>query len=524
MADIKDLMARVIDELYAGLTGGDAELPLPANMMVHFIQPGLPMHPSEFDFAVAGPYAGPSPLTMDFFRNVVETIQGDDTGMSREQVVAEAKSIYQAHLLGTWENWSRLVDFIPLVEPAGEQNGWQVRKGQGKHGHAQVVYGQAGRTLSQVYRDALNLCEVANEELGEEKQQLVLKMRALLQEEHEVVDFITGEKRKEIRDSRVLQAYDEYRNRYENAVIDYASRLARSQSGSAADLVEWSRSGGIYRSRAQKARRDWEGQGYKNDVERAQAILDQVLGTSAVQWIAELRGDVDDVHDNMQGAYGYPFYPATVIPGSFARNEGWTTYENRELHRTVNSSSSSRRGSASLGFSLGLFNATGGGGGGRHQSEFQIKDSVFGMKFQYTQVEIARPWFNPGFAASRSWRLKTEFTDAYQTDVLSDGKSAPKGALVGYPTKALFVRDLTFYSRDLADYMKTQHDDISAGGVVGVGPFLIGGTYQQSTNKSESNFEFTDAGIRIPGLQLVAFLSTLMPMAPTPSPKITKWL
>jgi hypothetical protein len=525
MADIKEIMGRIIDVLYAGLTGGEADIPLPANMKLQWIQPGIPFHPSEFDFAIAGPFAGPSPLTLGFFRDLVATIQGDNQGMSRDEAIQQAKAMYQQHLLGTWENWSRLVDFIPLLEPSGEQNNWHTRKTEGRNPHTQVVYGQAGHTLSQVYGDVLRLCLVADDDLSDDKKKLIDRMRSMLQEEVQTEDFLSGDKHTEIRDSRVMQAYKEYQAKYENAVLDYASRLARSQSGTAADLVEWSRSGGIYRSRALQARRDWEGQGYKNDVERAQAVLDQLIGTSMVQWAAALRGAVNDVEDNIQGSFGYSFFPATVIPGSFARNDGWATYENHELHKNVQSSSTTRRGAATVGFALGLFGVSAGGGGGRTESDFQLTESAFGMKFDYTRVQIARPgWFNPGFFSSRGWKLKTEFVENYQTNQLSDGKEKPAGAMIGFPTSALFVRDLTIYSRDLARHMKTRRDDIAAGGAVGWGPFLIGGGYQQSSVSGESNLDVTDASVHIPGLQCVAFLSAVLPQAPNPSPDIEKWL
>ncbi|MFB4269188.1 hypothetical protein [Nonomuraea sp. GTA35] len=523
--NLKNMMARVIDELYSGLTGGDAEMPLPGNMLINFIQPGMVFHPSEFDFAIAGPFSGPSPLTLDFFRKLAETIQGDNPGMPRDEVIKQAKAMYQGFLLGTWENWSRLVDFIPIVQSGPAQHSWRLDRDQGKHRHAQVVYGQAGRTLSQVYRDVLSLCEVADDDLSPEKLEAIQKMRALLQETVETTDFLTGEKRTVIQESRILKTYADYRTRYENAVVDYATRLARSQSGSASDLIEWSRSGGIYRSRAQRARADWEAQGYKNDVERAQAVLDQILGTSMVQWVARLRSDVDEIDDNVQGSFGYPFFPATVVPGSFARNDGWTTFKNLELHSASQYTSTSRGDAARVGFPLGIVNFSGGGSGGRTETEMRFKSSTFGMEFEYTQVQIVRPWFNPGFFPSRGWRLKTEFVDKYQTDRLSDGDpEAPTGALPCHAVTAMFLRNLTIHSSDLASYMHTKRDDIAAGGTVGIGPFVIGGGYRQSRVSSESSYQLTETSITMRALQLVAFMSTPTPAGPNPSSDVKKWL
>jgi hypothetical protein len=341
--DLRELSNRVIDELYAGLTGGSAELPLPQNVTINWIQPGIPFHESAFDWAIAGPFAGPTPVTLDYFRELVKTIQGEgDQAMSREQAVETAKLMYQQQLLGGWEQWSRLVDFIPLPKPQQSDTQWKIQSGQGKYKHASVVYSQAGQTLSKVYQDTLQRCEVADEELTEEQKKLVERMKALLQEEVEVEDFLTGEKKTEFRESRLMTAYKEKKITYENAVIDYAGRLARANNGTASDLVEWTRSGGVYKQRANQALSDWIGTGYKRDVERAQATIDQILGTSMVAWVEKLRLDLEDIENNVQGSYGYPFFPAAILPGSFARTPGWSRLEEYKLHQKIKSSSSSR--------------------------------------------------------------------------------------------------------------------------------------------------------------------------------------
>lgn len=524
--DLKQLSGRIVDELYSGLTGGSAELPLPENTLINWIQPGIPFHESAFDFAIAGPYAGPSPLTLDYFRELVETLQGDDDGnggMDRDAAVEEAKRMYQQQLLGSWEQWSRLVDFIPISRPRAADTKWRSQSDQGAQQHVSIVYGQAGQTLSQVYQDTLDRCEVAAEELTEQQKQIVERMKALLQEEVEVEDFLTGETTTEIRESRVMQVYREKQASYENAVIDYASRLARANNGTAADLIEWSRSGGVYRQRANRALRDWIGTGYKEDVERAQATIDQILGTSMVAWVEKLRLDLDDIENNVAGSFGYSFFPATILPGAFARSPGWSRFSERELHRKISSSSTSRDWAAAAGLNLGLFSIGGSVSGSSRDYEFSFEQEEFGIEFDYTQVEIVRPAFNANFFHSRGWRPKDSFIRDYGP-LHSDGKEEPSGAMIGYPTKALFVRNLTIYSRDFANFMRAHQDEISGGGFVGYGPFCLGGRYRQSNRNRESNLDVKAASITVNGLQLVAFLSSIFPYTANPSPDVKKWI
>ena len=543
---LEDLSGAVVDQLYSALTGGTAELPLPDNMIINWINPGIPFHESAFDWAIAGPYAGPTPLTLDDFRDTVMTLMGEgeengggdggddnddgdgdndggNQGMDRAAAIEEAKRMYQQHLLGSWEQWSRLVDFIPLTNPTPEDTRVTRRNDEGAQRHTSLVYAQAGQTLSRVYEDTLDRCEVAKEELTEQQEKLVERMKALLQEEVEVEDFLTGEKKIEIRESRVMLAYKEKKLAYENAVIDYASRQARANNGTAADLIEWTRSGGVYKSRAIAARREWIANGYKNDVERAQATINHILGSSMVAWKDRLVQDVKDIQENVSGVYGYPFFPSAILPGSFARNDGWSQFNERELHRKVNSSSSSRSGGARAGLNLGLWRFGASGGGSSKKQEFSFTQNQFGISFEFTQVEIARPAFNPNFFLSRGWRPKDSFIQDYGP-LHSDGKKKPKGAMIGYPTKALFVRNLTIYSKDLATFMKTKQSEINGSTSFGWGPFSIGGNYAQSNKSSESNLDIQESSIRIKGIQLVAFLSALFPYTANPSPDVETWI
>jgi hypothetical protein len=524
--DVKDLMGIVIDELYAGLTGGSAELPLPPRTKLNWVLPGIPLHESFFDFAIAGPYAGPSPATLDDFEELMKTIAGDDDDddddaepMSRQQVLEEAKRMYQQHLLGSWEQWSRLVDFIPLMNPTEKEMSWSSTDDQGSQGHKGVVYGQAGQTLSQVYKDTLERCLVANEPLTAQQEQIIERMRKLLQVEVEREDFLTGEIKKEIVDSPAITLYNEKKLAYENAVVDFASRLARAQTGTAADLIEWSRSGGIYRQRAMQARRDWAATGNKNAIEEAQSAIAHITGGNMVTWKQNILDNVTEIEENTMGAFGYPFFPATVLPGAFARSAGWTKYSQRNLKQKVESSSSSHSGGGSVGFSLGLFSVGGAGGASRQESDFSIERDDFGIEFEYTQVEICRPAFNPNFFLSRGWKPLDSFIIDHGP-VHSDGEKNPSGAFVGYPTKALFIRNLRIYSSELAQHMHTKESSINGGAVVGIGPFMIGGCYSQTNRESQSSLEIDTAGITVRGIQLVAFLSALFPATSNPNPDV----
>jgi hypothetical protein len=409
------------------------------------------------------------------------------------------------------------------VDPKRSDTQWTAKPGQGSKQHVGIVYAQAGQRLSEIYQDTLERCLVADEELTDQQKTLIERAKALLQEQVEVEDFLTGEKKTEFRDSRVMTAYKDKRIAYENAVIDYATRLAKANNGTASDLIEWSRSGGIYKQRANQALRDWIANGYKEEIEKAQATISHILGGSMVAWKDKLTQDLDDIQNNVQGAFGYPFFPAALIPGGFARSSSWSRLTENELHTKTRSTTTSRDWGAHGGLALGFLNIGAVAGGGSNDEQVNFQQEAFGIDFEYTQVEIVRPAFNPNFFLSRGWKPRDDFVRDHGP-LHSDGKEQPKGSMIGYPTKALFLRNLTITSQSLASALSEHEDKISAGGILGWGPFNLGGYYSQSNKRRESNLDIHGATITVKGLQLVAFLSALFPYSANPSPDVKDWI
>ena len=74
-----------------------------------------------------------------------------------------------------------------------------------------------------------------------------------------------------------------------------------------------------------------------------------------VSWVDKLRLDVEQIENNVSGAYGYSFFPAACLPGSFARLPGWSRFQNYKLDSTVKASGSTRDWGGSGGLNLGLF-------------------------------------------------------------------------------------------------------------------------------------------------------------------------
>jgi hypothetical protein len=196
----------------------------------------------------------------------------------------------------------------------------------------------------------------------------------------------------------------------------------------------------------------------------------------------------------------------------------------KELHIKTRSSTTSRDWGAHGGLALGFLNIGAAGGGSSRDVQVDFKQERFEIDFEYTQAEIVRPAFNPNFFLSRGWKPNDAFVRDHNGSLHSDGAAQPKGVMVGYPTKAVFVRNLTITSESLANELRSHEDSIKGGGVVGWGCFNLGGYYAQSNKRFESNLDIHGATITVKGLQLVAFLSALFPYSANPSPDVKNWI
>ena len=81
------------------------------------------------------------------------------------------------------------------------------------------------------------------------------------------------------------------------------------------------------------------------------------------------------------------------------------------------------------------------------------KISDIEVSFEITQVLISRPWFYPEFFMNRGWTLRKG--DGWELDMPSDGNiPEPNGTFIAYPTAALFVRNVTIKSKEIASAYK----------------------------------------------------------------------
>ena len=161
----------------------------------------------------------------------------------------------------------------------------------------------------------------------------------------------------------------------------------------------------------------WETQGYKAEVEEAQAMMAELGAKSPIvtwnEWRAMFNPDIDSLTD----ANGMSYYPSCFTPINALEEGAWQTFslQGDEVRTLAEQASSDLRSRLSVN--------TGDSG-------------IASLSFEFSSVAIVRPWFIPNVFSARFWR----FTDS--STVLSDGGYPPSGLCTTYVTAVVFSRNV----------------------------------------------------------------------------------
>ncbi|WP_290810857.1 hypothetical protein [Halovivax sp.] len=498
----EDLGTALLTKLQGMFTAQPDDIPggPPEDRFLVWCIPGLPFEPEGFEFAHRGMWEDDE----------------DDEGDYSEQAQLHAA-----------ERWARVANFVP--DPAsipyhGDRFGTMgmlTREGQNEV--LSTTFEPDGQTVASIYRSFLDHSQVPDTEPTEEQQEAIEEYR----------EIVTGE---------TIETYENYMVDYELALEEYLDKWLDAQVSDDPRVVRrWSRMEDVYRRRLNMAHDRWVSEGRKHEVEDAMARISQLEGGNVTQLKQELIEDFRQFEEtNTQS--GVSFYRTSVTPPRFAESDAWNRVEfTREMVEEYSEEGFEREQiQADADVSIGPIVAL----AGEYDEEEEIERTYeeidtedFELSFEYTQVKITRPWFSPELLFSNAWRWDPNMPELdYLTTDLSDGASPPDGAMIGYATNGLFLRNVELRMAELRKEDSELREDFERVGEGGVGldvdislgpiPLSGGGSYEEETSEEESKgFELdADGTLSVDGMQLIGFRCRMLPKVPNPSDEVGEWI
>jgi hypothetical protein len=468
LGDLGNALHKELSQIFNG--GDDQVRPDPNTCMMWF-QPGLAFKQSDFNFVSKG-------------------IGGGATAEEEKEMLQNAFSV------------ANLLDFI--VDPTAPYTA----------DHQARVWQSSQARMSYMYGEILRLSKVADEELTPEQVADIDRLRGLLVTKRK--SPVDGSEM--VVDSPMAQEYARRMGEYITTKMAYNNKrvLAMGATGpeGKAAVADFSMNGSLYKMQAENALRNWTTLGYKNDIEKIHATINQITQRSTKLWKQRLLDLLEDAKISALGP-GQEFYYTSLMPANFMTSTGWQTYTatHEKLTESTRSTSSSWKAGASL--KWGLFGASPEASGESKSTSEDKTVSSFKISFEITQAVILRPFFVPEWFMNQGWTLDKGRGWTFD-EFPSDGGEPPKGNFCGYPITIGFAQNVVVESSELATHVKEFSKSVGVGGKVGWGPFSISGSYATSSSGRDFTSENDGNSIKIPGVHAICCAYRLLGKAPNP--------
>jgi len=503
----EELMNNMMGKIFDIINNGDGKtVPKSEDNFFTWCTPGVPFDKEDFDFLTQGLTGVYKAKTVTNADGTVSTEVLTEDQRQEEMAKDTSKMYMQA------EQFARFVDVVPDASGVDDQRvRMNVKNDEG--------------TLSDIYEEVLRFSQVANTELTADEKAKIAKYRELLQVERDKEDLVTGEITKVIEPSPLVKAYTEKMQAWIEAALEYNNaRISALTASTSRDVHNWAINANILRSKVTFAMNDWINNGYKNEFEGIAARIDQMSARDLTILKAQYKDALEKAKLTGLNS-GSDFYFTSLAPGNFANSKGWTRFTFTNKDHSYYSKQTTKKWGASGGLSLGFFTIGGSAGGSKRELKTKFDFSSFEMSFEICQVPIIRPWFKANFLTSKTWRF-AQGNQGFKSKFLSDGKRPPHvdSMMPAYPTAMIFIRNLRLNFVNASSAGHEIDSSVGGGGMVGYGPFFVGGSYS-SANKERSRESHSDSqGIFVDGLQCIGFKCHLLPKSPNPDAAIKTWI
>lgn len=308
--------------------------------------------------------------------------------------------------------------------------------------------------------------------------------------------------------SAIAQTYDDNQAAYVTAVGGYRVAQNGYDLTLPADQRAWQAVAPGLQLNIDKAWNNWT-RGGKQNVEEAQNAMAATINNITSAIIAGAQKDVSDTNWKAAGPAGQPWLLSYALPGDWASGSvGATDFSLKSsvLNTQSDSNFNSYGGGASWGFGLwsvgGSFNHTDG------ETSFHMDANTVAIKAKLTLVRVMRPWLNSLLFRTAGWWEKDQPINGISNGALKDNSSK---MLPLMPTAFVVMSEVEITADFSAEDKKHIESATSGSTSVGWGPFSIGGNYSHSESHDKFASTFDSGTIKVPGMQVVAWVSEITP-------------
>ena len=372
----------------------------------------------------------------------------------------------------------------------------------------------SGEKISGTYEMIVNGAN-SDSKINEEQKTIYEQAYQFLNTETKVKDYKGNEKTRTDPSDAVI-AYDEAQAAYITAVGGYRTAYNGYDLDQISDQRAWNAVAPGLQLNIDQAWNKW-GRAGKAEVEEAQNALRSTINDAIRSVIAASQDLVSDQHKLAPlTPDGYPWLSSFALPTNWAvpsSEASKLSFKSSYLNKTESSSATSY--SAKAGGSWGLWHASAEVSGEHKESKAHMDAENLTLEAELINITIKRPWFNPLLFSMNQWWVSGVNKDGISNAIVKD----LQGLMPLVPTGFVVARNVKITADFSEEDKKFVENSIQTKASGGWGPFSVSGSYSHSSSKAEFHSKFDGGTLELPGLQLIAWISSITPKSPPENPK-----
>ena len=371
-------------------------------------------------------------------------------------------------------------------------------------------FSQSGKTASGSYKLIVDNANTDNK-IDPAQKATYDKAYKFLNQKKELENFDSS-KTETIVPTSIAQAYDDNQSAYVTAVSGYRIAQSGYNLDDVADQRKWQAEAPKLQLLVDQTWNKWVREG-KQQVEQAQNALRTTINDAVAAAITQAQDAMRDDHWVAPlDLGGQKWILSYALPGGWADSATGATefsLKSSYLHTSSDSSFTSYGGGASWGAGLWSVGGSFASSEGSVQSHMDANTVEISAKLK--TVRIMRPWLNAILFTMKGWWLKGATVNGISNGQLKGNENSVLPLL---PTAIVVASDVTIKADFSAQDQSHIEKSVSGSARVGWGPFSVGGSYSHSESHDKLTATYDAGALRIPGMQILAWVSTITPASP----------
>ncbi|WP_369211863.1 hypothetical protein [Streptomyces flavofungini] len=388
------------------------------------------------------------------------------------------------------ENFATLIDPVPLLTPAYAVGGVSTDTVYGEIVRANVNPPPPDPDGQKAYDKAFNLLFVDGQDFDQDGLPVTVKVDSPL--------------------------YRNYKNKfqiYNAALLSYTTNYLQFDLSKPEDQRKWAILAPVLRAPVDLAYQDLQAAS-PGVVESALATLGQYQQSSIAGTFSRARQTYTQTRRGSLVDANIFWHLCEAFPGNWfaesaAANFTALTLQSSRLR--LNEESRFSRYGVGGGVNLGVWRVGAAGTTERTQYSLNTETSNMTISFRFGRIEIRRRWLDTSLTSLRGWSTAGRRPGDYSTGEVNDKN---EGIFSLLPTAFIVARDIKISADWGSTDLQRATQSTSIRSSVGIGPFSLSGSYQNSSSTRRFASSFDGTTLTVPGAQIIAWLSSVIPFSP----------